>query len=63
MQGKHRHIASTNLLLPKIEKLIIEEKELDTYVNTSVVVWEQQKEYEVCGDKRKMHIYELESEE
>lgn len=63
LQGKHRHIASTNLLLPEVKKFIVEENNLDTYINTSTVVWEQQKAYEVCGSKRKMHIFELEEKE
>lgn len=61
--GKHRHIASKNLLKPKIEKYFIEKSEIDKYVDKSCIVWEQQKDYKILGSKKEMQIFEIEENE
>lgn len=59
LKGKRRYLSSSNLLLPKEEKIYINQH-LSEYEKTiNNVVWRQQKEYTVCGESKKMIILEI----
>ena len=63
LNGKRRYLASNNLSLPKETYLLtenIDEFIINMYNNNHDldVEWTQQKDYEICGDKRYMLILE-----
>lgn len=65
LQRRQRYLASKNLEMPYEETYIA--YNIQDYCNKlkeySNVVWEQQKEYTVNGDKRQMYIFEIDEKE
>lgn len=59
LKGKRRYLISSNLNEPNEEKYYINQN-LDEFADSIPnVLWEELKEYKVCGENRKMKIIEI----
>lgn len=59
LKGKRRYLASSNLDLPVEDKIYVSQYMGDYEKTIQNVVWRQLKEFNVCGETRKMVIVEI----
>lgn len=58
LAGEHRHLCSRNLNKPIVQKFIGTKDDIEMYLNSLEIVWEQEKEFKCKNIENSMHIYE-----